>query len=232
MSSEPQRTILIATRNPGKQREMVAVLCEDSADSPLSRVNWPGVDEVAAHLPDPPENEPTFAANAVFKARYWSRATGLWTLADDSGLEVDALGGAPGVRSARFSLPDGAPSPDRPPDRLEIDAANNRKLIAALAGVPEDRRTARFRCALALVAGDRVLATAEGTIEGRIIDLPRGSGGFGYDPHFLVPELNRTTAELALSEKNRISHRGRALRLMRRRLIELLRASPASSDAR
>lgn len=232
MSSEPRRTILIATRNPGKRREMVAVLCEDNADSLLSRVNWLGVDDVAADLPDPPENEPTFAANAAFKARYWSRATGLWTLADDSGLEVDALGGAPGVWSARFSLLDESSPPDRAADRREIDAANNRKLIAALAGVPESGRTARFRCALALVAGDRVLATAEGAIEGRIIDRPRGSGGFGYDPHFLVPELNRTTAELALSEKNGISHRGRALRLMRRRLIELLGAAPPASDAR
>jgi XTP/dITP diphosphohydrolase len=103
-----------------------------------------------------------------------------------------------------------------------VDRANNEKLIRELRGVPAERRTARFRCALALADGGRILATAEGAIEGVIIDEPRGGGGFGYDPHFFVPSLGRTTAELAAEDKNRISHRGQALRAMRSQLVALL----------
>jgi len=223
------RPILIATRNAGKIREIIAVL---SDDDPVwkNRVEWRSLDDVKIRIADPEESEPTFAGNAALKARYWSNHTGLWTLADDSGLEVDALGGAPGVLSARYSL---IPSPSRregqgegetrepgsPPvdraDRRTIDAANNSKLVAALAGVPLERRTARFRCALAVADRDRIVATAEGAVEGLIIDHPRGAGGFGYDPHFLVPALNRTTAELSLEQKNKLSHRGQALRRLR-----------------
>ncbi|MBC7104761.1 MAG: non-canonical purine NTP pyrophosphatase, partial [Firmicutes bacterium] len=129
-------------------------------------------------------------------------ATGEAALADDSGLEVDCLGGAPGVLSARFA--------GRPGD----DEANNHRLLQLLAGVPQDRRTARFRCAVAAAFPDGELLTAEGTCEGLIVDEPRGREGFGYDPLFYLPEYGRTVAELDLETKNRISHRGRAMAAM------------------
>ncbi|MFH1418134.1 MAG: RdgB/HAM1 family non-canonical purine NTP pyrophosphatase [Planctomycetota bacterium] len=203
------RKILLATGNPGKFREISAVLSELVDGIDLPPIHWISLEDLPTQVPEPVEDQETFAANAALKACYYSHATGLWTLADDSGLEVDALGGAPGVRSARYSgLPPGAP-------REEVTRANNAKLIAALAGVGPDRRSARFRCCLALASGDRILATAEGTVEGRIIDEPRGAGGFGYDPHFLLPDLGKTTAELPPEEKNRISHRGKALQRLR-----------------
>ncbi len=145
------------------------------------------------------EDAPTFAGNAEKKARAALAASGAPSLADDSGLEVDALGGEPGVRSARWA---GEPCDD---------AANNRKLLRALDGVPDERRGARFRCALAFVDADGTVLRAEGTCEGRIGHAPRGSGGFGYDPLFIVDGDGRTMAELAPDEKNRISHRARAL---------------------
>ena len=206
--------ILIATGNPGKYREIIAVLSADGPDGPLAR--WVSLAELDAAIAEPHEDGDTFAANAALKAHYYSKSSGRWTLADDSGLEVDALGGEPGVLSARYA----GTSPGA--SRSEADRANNRKLIAALVGIPDERRTARFRCALALADGDRILAVAEGTIEGRIIDVARGRGGFGYDPHFFVSELGKTTAELPAAEKNRISHRGRALREMREKLNAVL----------
>lgn len=207
MPPSPVREILIATSNPGKHREIVAVLSGAQADGTrLPAVRWRSLDDLGLDVPEPVEDGATFADNAAIKARYYARASGLWTLADDSGLEVDALGGLPGVHSARYAgLPPGA-------GRAAADEANNAKLIERLAGVPEADRTARFRCALALADGERVLARFDGAIEGYIIDLPRGRGGFGYDPHFRVPSLGRTTAELSPEEKNRISHRGKALR--------------------
>lgn len=208
------REILIATGNPGKYREIIAVLSDDGPGRPS--VRWRSLAELDVEITEPREDGDTFAANAALKACYYSRACGCWTLADDSGLEVDFLEGEPGVFSARYAgLPPGTP-------RAETDRANNQKLIFALAGVPEERRTARFRCALALADGYRILATAEGTIDGRIIDIPRGRGGFGYDPHFFVPEKGKTTAELPAEVKNRISHRGRALREMRTKLSVVL----------
>lgn len=214
--------ILIATSNPGKFREIVAVLegeegGPDEARDSGRRIRWRCLAQLPAAIPEPIEDGATFAENAAKKAIHYSTASGLITLADDSGLEVDALDGAPGVRSARYA----GLAPDAP--REQSDRANNAKLIAALADVPPERRTARFRCALALAQGDRVLATAEGVIEGVIIDVPRGSNGFGYDPHFRVPSIVKTTAELAPDEKNRISHRGQALRAM----AEKLKALPA-----
>ena len=186
------KAILVATSNPDKLSEVRAVLGEL------------GVEFVTlAHfgeLPAAVEDGDTFAANAEAKARHYSRLTGCWTLADDSGLEVDALNGAPGVRSARYA------------GRSRDYAANNAKLVEELTGVPPEGRTARFRCAMALADGGRILASAAGTIEGRIIDTQRGSNGFGFDPLFLVPELGMTTAEMPPEQKNRISHRGQALR--------------------
>ena len=196
------RVIVLATTNPGKLREVLAVL--DVAGARLQSLS-----DFPAH-PEPVEDGTTFAANAALKARYYSQMTNHWALADDSGLEVDALDRAPGILSARYA---GTPGDDQ---------ANNAKLVQALAGVPDDRRTARFRCAVALADGQTILATAEGVIEGQIIDHPRGSNGFGYDPHFLVPELGLTTAELSPQEKNRRSHRGQALRVILPKIAALV----------
>jgi len=184
-------TILIATTNEGKLREVQAVL----AGLPARFVGLSGFPDV----PQPVEDADTFEGNARSKALYYAAKTGVWALADDSGLEVDALGGAPGVYSARYAGEDAG------------DAANNAKLIEALRGIPSAQRTARFRCVVALARGEEVCAIGRGAIEGVIIDEPRGANGFGYDPHFLVPSLGKTTAELPPEHKNRISHRGRAL---------------------
>ena len=156
------------------------------------------------------EDAPTFAGNADKKARAALAQSGLPSLADDSGLEVDALDGAPGVLSARYA---GAG---------HDDAANNAKLLGALAGVPDDRRTARFRCALVLVDSDGVRLEAEGTCEGRIGRALRGAGGFGYDPLFLLADdaAGRTMAELAPDEKNQVSHRAQALGKLAQALAE------------
>lgn len=148
------------------------------------------------------EDAPTFAGNAEKKARAALAATGLPSLADDSGLEVDALGGEPGVRSARWA---GEPCDD---------ARNNAKLMRALDGVPDARRTARFRCALVFVDADGTRLVADGACEGHIGHAPRGTGGFGYDPLFIVDGDGRTMAELRPEEKNRVSHRARALAKM------------------
>jgi len=197
----PQR-ILVATTNPGKFREIVAIFRHLPAQ-------LLGLDQ----LDQPPpvvEDGATFAANAAKKALHYAAWSKLWTLAEDSGLEVDALHHAPGVYSARYAGPD------------STDAENNAKLVAALAGVPDHQRSARFRCAAVLAAPDGILAHAEGTIAGRIIDQPRGPNGFGYDPHFLVPELGCTTAELSPQDKNRLSHRGQALRTLLPQIQRLL----------
>jgi XTP/dITP diphosphohydrolase len=204
-----RRTVLIATSNAGKLREIREVFAGWDLD-------WKALADYAG-LPEPVEDRPTFAENAAKKALHYAALAGVWTLADDSGLEVDALDGAPGVSSARYAGPD------------QDSAANNVKLIAALRGVPAERRSARFRCALALSDGRSVLATASGAIEGVIIDEPRGRNGFGYDPHFLLPELGRTTAELDAAHKNSISHRGRALRSLQPQMEALLRADSGAS---
>jgi XTP/dITP diphosphohydrolase len=199
-----RRTILVATANPHKLREILQIM----NDLP---VRW---STLADHPPmsDPVEDGPTFEANAAKKALHYAACAGTWTLADDSGLEVDALGGAPGVHSARYAGP------------TQDAAANNAKLIAALRDVPLPRRTARFRCEVALAGPEGLLATASGTVEGLIVDEPRGGHGFGYDPHFLVPALGLTTAEMEPEQKNRLSHRGEALRALRPKLRSLLTA--------
>jgi len=176
-----------------------------------------GLDETAA-VADPVEDGATFAENARGKALHYARACGGWCLADDSGLEVDALAGRPGVRSARYAAESFPPQADRP----ARDAANNRKLLAALADVPDERRTARFVCHLVLADPDGVLIEACDAVEGLIAREPRGSNGFGYDPLFNIPELGCTAAELPAREKNRISHRGKALRRFAGALRELL----------
>ncbi len=195
-------TILIATTNPGKLREVRAIL----SGVPMKLTT------LADHpdLPVPIEDADTFEGNAELKALHYARLTGCWTLADDSGLEVDALDGRPGVYSSRYAGPQCDP------------AANNARVIRELANVPLEGRTARFRCAVALASPTEVVATASGTVEGVIIDEARGSNGFGYDPHFLVPEHGLTTAEMAPEEKNRISHRGRALSAIRPEIVRHL----------
>jgi len=194
--------LLVATTNPGKLREVRAIL----GSLPVRLVSL-------ADYPDLPcavEDHTTFEENARAKALHYVALAGCVTLADDSGLEVDALGGAPGVRSARYAGPN------------KNDAANNAKLIAELDEVglhlstaPVREWPARFRCAMALASSDGIIATEIGTLAGVIINEARGCGGFGYDPHFLVPELGKTTAQMSAEEKNRISHRGQALRKMK-----------------
>ncbi len=193
--------LVFATRNAGKLRELRELI------APLG---WEvrSLDDFP-QMPEVDEDQPSFAGNAEKKARAALAFTGWAALADDSGLEVDALDGAPGVRSARYA---GAGHDDR---------ANTDKLLRALAGVPDERRTARFRCALAFVDETGALTSADGTCEGRIAHAPRGSGGFGYDPVFLVGDGRRTMAELAPDEKNRISHRGQAMRAMASQLAAL-----------
>ena len=151
----------------------------------------------------PEENETTYRGNALLKARAASRLTGTWALADDSGLEVDALGGAPGLHSARY----GGPGLD--------DAGRCAWLLEALRDVPDDRRTARFRCVIAIVDPAGREWVVEGVAEGTIAHEPRGTSGFGYDPLFSYPPLGKTFAELSDAEKSDVSHRGRAARLAR-----------------
>ena len=210
------RRIVLATGNRGKLREISAVLAD-----PAVGVAVEGLDHLGA-IPAPAETGETFAANARDKALYYARATGQWCLAEDSGLEVDALGGAPGVHSARYAA-------DRCPadaDRATLDAANNAKLLEALAGVPAERRTARFVCHLALAGDGRILIETFDTVEGQIAQAPRGSGGFGYDPLFLIPALGCTTAELSAEQKNALSHRGKAVRHLARLLASFLSSAP------
>jgi len=209
---QPARVIVLATKNPGKLREIRQVLC----DVP---VRVAGLDEFGP-IAEPDEDKDTFAGNARDKALYYARATGQWCLADDSGLEVDALEGQPGVRSARYAAdacPVGAP-------RGEIDAANNARVLDRLAGVGDAERTARFVCALALASPQgQVLIETRDTVEGQIAHAPAGDNGFGYDPLFYVPRLGCTTAQLPPGKKNAISHRGKAVRHFAALLTELLR---------
>jgi XTP/dITP diphosphohydrolase len=169
----------------------------------------PGLNSIAA----PKEDGATFAANATLKAIYYSRyAPGELVLADDSGLEVDALDGAPGVRSARFAADTGLV--DSPDANDNTDVWNNIVLIQRLAGVQPEKRTARYRCVLVAARDGQPLHTAEGSVEGLILEEPRGTGGFGYDPLFYLPALNKTMAEIDLETKLSLSHRGRALRAL------------------
>ena len=196
--------LLLASANQGKLRELRTIL-----DGPP--VELVGLAE--AGLGEPPEVEETgdtFLANALIKARAYAAWSGLAAVADDSGLEVDALGGAPGVRSARYA------------GQGAGDQANLDKLLAALAGVPPERRTARFRCAAVLVDPEVGEWHAEAAWEGRVLEAPRGSGGFGYDPVFLPDDGDgaRTMAELAADEKDAISHRGLAARAFAKWLEE------------
>ncbi|MDZ4830605.1 MAG: RdgB/HAM1 family non-canonical purine NTP pyrophosphatase [Phycisphaerae bacterium] len=196
--------VLVATSNPHKLDEIRAVL------GGLGVVVL-GLDALAANFPEPDENAVTFEENARIKAIAYARMTGRTCLADDSGLEVDALDGEPGVRSARWS---GIGT-----TRAERDAANNELLIARLRGVPSERRAARFVCTMCLAAPDgRVLAATRGEFPGVIAAAPRGTNGFGYDPLLWLPAEGRSSAELTNDEKNARSHRGHATRAMAKEL--------------
>jgi XTP/dITP diphosphohydrolase len=201
--------LCIGTTNRGKQRELRQLLGD-----------WPGEIVFPQQLGlalEVEETGQTFAENAAQKARAYARAAGMPALADDSGLKVDALGGAPGVHSARYAGP-GASDEDR-----------YRKLLAELEGVPLERRTARFRCVVAIAHLDGHVAFADGTCEGRIAFAPRGENGFGYDPVFLVSGRGVTMAELPAEVKNQISHRARALRAARPLLDALLEGEEAQA---
>lgn len=184
------RRLLIATHNPGKVAEYRSLL----ADLPLA-VTW--LDEEGIHE-DVEETETTFVGNAILKARHYAGLTGLWTWADDSGLEIDALDGRPGVYSARYG------------GKGLNDADRYQLVLREMAGVPEEKRTARFRCVVALAQPGGKVETCNGTLEGRIAYEPAGSHGFGYDPIFYIPGFSATLAELERGVKNEISHRAEA----------------------
>lgn len=199
--------LLLATHNRGKVKEYRQIL----AGLPLELITPANL---GLNL-EVKETGQTYTENAVLKAQTYARAGGLIALADDSGLEVDALGGAPGLRSARY---DGGEGSDRA--RYEL-------LLEALDGVPPKRRSARFRCIIAIATPDDDVYTCEGVCPGTIALAPRGEGGFGYDPVFLLPERGRTMAELPPEEKNRISHRARAGQQAREILRQLYQQKEA-----
>lgn len=207
--------ILVASSNPHKVNEIKAVL------TPLG-IDAHGLDSLSQLPPEPVEDGDTFEANARIKAMAYALATEQPCLADDSGLEVDALGGQPGVYSARYAEREGIAQPSNA-DRTERDHANNKLLLERVRDVPHEQRTARFVCAMCLAdATGQILAETRGTFDGIIIDEPRGNNGFGYDPLLLIPELGKTSAELPPSEKNERSHRGQAVREMAMRIPQQL----------
>lgn len=188
------KEIVVATGNKGKVAEILMALSQLPVRV-LALSDFPSI-------PEPVEDGTSFKENALLKARYYVKCTGKACLADDSGLEVDALQGAPGIYSARYA------------GKAADDAANNQKLLTELSNVETGKREARFRCVLAFVDTDGSFVTTDGVCPGVIGNEMRGAGGFGYDSLFYVPELNKTMAELSKSEKNAISHRGQALERM------------------
>jgi XTP/dITP diphosphohydrolase len=227
--SNKVKKILVATTNPGKIAEIRAMLDFDVEWLGLS--DFPNINEVK-------EDGLTFAENARKKALGYAKATGLWTIADDSGLVIDALDGAPGVKSARFSDEQSRDSNGAGRNRTLLDHKNMAKVLKLLESVPEKKRAARFVCCLCLAsppdepakrtAGKRraspekILIETEGTLEGLIAERETGENGFGYDPIFFVPSLNKTVAQLTRKEKNAISHRGSAIRKLKPLLDKLL----------
>ena len=202
MSQRITTKIMLSTRNSGKAREFANFFAE---------LGWE-VEPLPADAPEVIEDGDTFSANAIKKAEQISRHYNRPALADDSGLEVDALGGRPGVYSARYS------------GENATDQANNAKLLQELQGVAPQERTARFVSAIALARPGQETVVAFGTVEGQILESPRGEGGFGYDPLFLLPQANQTLAEMPIEHKNRISHRAHAMR----NLIDILKAEQSA----
>ncbi|MFY0678159.1 MAG: XTP/dITP diphosphatase [Neptuniibacter sp.] len=196
--------IVLASGNKGKLKEFSQVLGDLKVEVlPQSEFQVSDADETGL----------SFVENAILKARHAAKATGLPALADDSGLEVDALNGAPGIYSARFSAPEAT------------DEKNNQLLLDKLQGVPVEQRTARFRCVLAFLrhADDPTPLICQGSWEGHILEQLSGNNGFGYDPLFLIPELEKTSAELVPEEKNKISHRGQAVSLLKENIKAYLK---------
>jgi XTP/dITP diphosphohydrolase len=197
--------IFVATSNPGKRRDFEVAAEDLNACIEL----LPGLKEI----PAPAENETSFSGNARLKAIYYSRfAPGELVVADDSGLEVDALHGEPGVRSARYAYDAGFVAHEP----TITDQRNNFYLLSRLENVSANKRQARYRCVLAAARDGVVLFTGDGSVEGEILEKPRGTGGFGYDPLFYLPGLGKTMAEIDLATKHKISHRGKALRALLR----------------
>ena len=203
-----KRKILVATTNPGKMAELSAML--DADVEWVSLKSFPGTPEVV-------EDGETFAENAAKKALGYAQETGLWTIADDSGLVIDALDGAPGIMSARFS----GQQPDKQ-DRGLIDHNNMQKVLDLMEGVPAENRTARFVCSIFMASPEKILLKTEGTFEGSITENELGENGFGYDPIFMIPDRKKTAAQLTPEEKNKISHRGNAIEKLRPLLLTLL----------
>ena len=201
MPGSPMRTILLATNNPHKVREYKALLrgIPFTLVTPADRDLRLAVEESGSTLEE----------NAIAKAREYAAASGLLALSDDSGLEVEALGGEPGVKTARYAGPDAS------------DEERNQYLLRKLKGLPLDRRDAVFRCVIAIAEPNGQVRLCEGRAEGYIAMEPRGAGGWGYDPVFLLPALNKTLAELSPAQKNRYSHRGRAGRAAKRLLAQI-----------
>ena len=203
---EGRERLLIATRNPDKLSELASLL----VGVPFRCIS---LDDAGVSA-EVPETGSTLEQNAALKASGYARLSGMLTLADDSGLEVDALGGEPGVRSARYA-------PGSSQDRIDL-------LLHNLAGVEPAGMSARFRCVIAIVAPGGTPSFHEGVCEGRIVREQRGDGGFGYDPIFLVGELDRTMAELTPEEKNRVSHRGIAVRKAAAALLAMCGGRPTA----
>jgi XTP/dITP diphosphohydrolase len=198
--------LLFATSNPHKLKEVRPIFS-------AAGIEVVGLDALERIVDEPVEDGETFEDNARIKAVAYARATGLRCLAEDSGLSVDALDGAPGVWSARYAGEEGT--------RSERDRRNNEKLLTALSGVPANERSARFVCAMCVADPDgRIVAESSGTYAGVIAESARGEGGFGYDPLLFLPDVGRTSAELSPEEKNARSHRGAAARAMARHLTE------------
>lgn len=208
MTTSSQNIVVLASGNKGKLEELRSLLG--------TTVSVRSATELNAELPE--ETGSTFEENAILKAQAVARQTGMMAIADDSGLEVDVLGGEPGVYSARYSGPDAD------------DACNNAKLLSALESVDADRRTARFRSAIAIAFSPDDIVTTTGACEGRITTTPRGSGGFGYDPLFELPS-GKTMAELGPEEKNAVSHRGVAMRAAIKVVRERLGLPPDGTEA-
>jgi XTP/dITP diphosphohydrolase len=197
-SGRPKNVLLVATTNPGKLKEIAGIL----KDAPVTLVTLNDCEP----LPEPEETGATFADNARLKAQYYSEATGLISVADDSGLEIAALGNAPGVHSARWH------GTDYPAKFRKIQELFRERGVSGSA--------ARFVCSIAVAQGRQILFEAEGTIEGQIVAEPRGTNGFGYDPIFFYPPFNCTLAELEAAQKSTVSHRGKAFGALRAYLLE------------
>lgn len=192
-------TVIIASGNQGKLKEFKELM-KDLAVEVKSLKDFPEIGDIE-------ENGTSFAENAYIKAKAVFDATGCLSIADDSGLEVDALDGAPGIYSARYAGED------------KNDAANNEKLLQEMDAVPKEQRGAQFHCAIVAIDKNGNRYDAEGIVRGEILRAPQGENGFGYDPLFYIEEFGRTTAELSMDEKNKISHRGKAVR----RIVDVLK---------